>query len=60
MDVRRKFSRGQRRQFPYLFHGADDAIQIDIHKTLFPSTPQRKRPLLRYESEKCVSLAEIA
>jgi len=28
--------RGQRRNFVYLFQFADDAVQMDVHKTLYP------------------------
>jgi len=37
MGVRRNFSRGwQRRNFAYPFQVADDAMQMDVHKTLYP------------------------
>ena len=37
MGVRRNFSRGgQRRHFSYPFSVADDAVQMDVHKTLLP------------------------
>jgi len=40
MDVRRKFSRwvgGQRCLFTYHFQVVDDVMQMDGHKTLYPS-----------------------
>jgi len=37
MGVRRKFSRrGQRRHIAYPFLVADDAMQTDVHKALYP------------------------
>jgi len=33
------FFRGQRRNFAYSFQGVDDAIQMDVHKTLYPFYP---------------------
>ena len=30
---------GQRRNIAYTFQVADDAMQVDVHKTLYPSTP---------------------
>jgi len=40
MGVRRNFSRGgQRRNFAYPFQVADDAMQINVHKTLYPLCP---------------------
>jgi len=37
MGVRMKFfQEGQSRNFAYPFQVADDAMQIDIHKTLYP------------------------
>jgi len=45
-----KFSQGRkRRYFAYAFHVADDAMHMDSHKTL--STPQRKSPVLRQQSQ---------
>jgi len=36
MDVRRNFSRvGQRPNFSYPLQVADDAMQMDVHKTLY-------------------------
>jgi len=36
MDVRRNFSRvGQRPSFAYPLRFADDAMQMDVHKTLY-------------------------
>ena len=66
MGVRRNFSRvGQRRHFAYLFQVADDAIQMDVHKTLFPfptkdAFPHKEKyPMLWQESQKFASLAAI-
>jgi len=39
MGLRKTFFRGQRRNFAYSFQGADDAIQMDLHKTLYPFYP---------------------
>jgi len=37
MGIRRNFSRGgQTRHFAYPFHFADDAMQMHVHKTLYP------------------------
>jgi len=37
MGVRRQFFRGRkRRHFAYPFHVAEDAMQVDGHKTLYP------------------------
>jgi len=40
MGVRRNFSRGEERQnFAYTFHVADDTMQMDVHKALYPFHP---------------------
>jgi len=40
MGVRRNFSRGeQRRNFAYPFLVTDDAMQMDVHKTLYTFYP---------------------
>jgi len=39
MSVFRNFSRGQRRKFAYAFQVADDAMQMDVHKTHCPFYP---------------------
>jgi len=40
MGVRSKFSSGdQRRKFAYAFQVADDAMQMDVHKTHYPFYP---------------------
>jgi len=39
MGVHRKFSRGKRRNFAYPFQVADEAMQMDVHKTLYPFYP---------------------
>jgi len=57
---RNLFRGGQRQRFAYTFQVADDTMQIDVYKTLYPSTTQRKCPVLRHESQKCASLAAIA
>jgi len=45
MGVRRNFSKwGQRRHFACPFQVADDAMQIDVHKTLFPFYTIKKMP----------------
>jgi len=36
MGIRRAFFRRQRRNFAYRFQTADDAMQMDIYKTLYP------------------------
>jgi len=36
MGAQINFSTGQRRNFAYPFQVADDAMQMDIHKTLYP------------------------
>jgi len=37
MGVRRNFSRGgQHQNFAYQFQVADDTMQMDVHKTLYP------------------------
>jgi len=37
MGVRRNFSKGEQRQnFAYQFQVADDTMQMDVHKTLYP------------------------
>jgi len=47
MGVRRNFSRGgQSRHFADPFQVADDATQIDVHKTLHPFYTTKKRPNL--------------
>jgi len=56
MGVRRKFSRGgQHLHFADICHVADDAMQMEIHETLYRfymTTPQRKCPMLRQQSQK--------
>jgi len=44
MDVRRNFSRGQRRHFAYHFQAADIAMQVDVHKTLYCFCTTKKMP----------------
>jgi len=39
MGVRRNFSRGQCRNFAYPLQVADNAMQMDVHKTLYPLYP---------------------
>jgi len=41
MGVQRNFSGRQRQNFAYPFQVADDAMQMDIHKTLYPFYPIR-------------------
>jgi len=36
MGVHRNFSRGDNVDFAYLFLVADDAMQMDVHETLYP------------------------
>jgi len=36
MGVRRNLSRGKRQHFAYPFQVADDAMQMGVHKTLYP------------------------
>jgi len=46
MGVRRNFPGSvQRRHFAYCFQVADVPMQMDTHKTLYCSTPQRKCPM---------------
>ena len=61
MGARRNFTRrGQTRHFSYPFQFADDAMQMHIHKTLYPFyTPQRDCPMLRQQSQKYSSLAAM-
>jgi len=35
-------------------------MQMDVHKTLYPLTPQRKYSMSRQQSQKCASLTAIA
>jgi len=43
MGVRRNFSRwGQSRHFAYPFQVSDDAMQMDVHKTLYPFCTTKK------------------
>ena len=43
MDVRRNFSLGGEHQcFAYTYHVADDAMQMDVHKTLSSCFTTRK------------------
>jgi len=45
MGVRRYFSReGRIRHFAYPFQVANDAMQMDVHKTLYPFYTTKKRP----------------
>ena len=53
MDVRRNFSRGLRRNFAHTFQVADDAVQMDVHKTLCPFYPFRLC-WLNLSSQSCV------
>jgi len=48
MGVRRNFSRrGQNQHFSYPFQVADDATQIDVHKTLHPFYATNKIPSVK-------------
>ena len=38
------FSSGWKRHFAYSFQVADDATQIDVHKTLYPFCALKKMP----------------
>jgi len=52
MDVRRNFFReGQSRPIAYPFQIADDAMQIGVHKRLYPLYTT-KMPMLRQQSQK--------
>jgi len=42
MGVRRNFSRS--RHFAYLFQVVDDALQMDVYKTLYPFYTTKKMP----------------
>jgi len=54
------FPCGQRRNFAYSFQVADDAVQMDVHKTLYPSpTPQRKYPVLRVIKMRFVKIPSV-
>ena len=45
MDVRRNFSGGGgSRHFAYPFQVADHAMQMDVHKTLYPFNTTKKMP----------------
>ena len=66
----RNFSRGAKSTFCYPFQVAEDAMQMDVHKTLYHrtqrsapcyavSTLQRKCPTLRQHFQKCASLAAM-
>jgi len=45
MGVRRYFSTGgQRRQFSYPFQVADDAMEMDVNKTLYPYCTTKETP----------------
>ena len=56
MGVRRNFSREEQRQhFADPCHVADDAMQMEVHETLYrfyTTTPQRKCPMLRNSHKK--------
>jgi len=45
------------RHFACPFQTADDTMQMDVHITLYVSTPQRKWPTLLQQSQKCPSWA---
>ena len=44
MGVRRNFSRGESRHFAYPFQVVNDAVQMDVHKTLYPLNTTKKMP----------------
>ena len=51
---------GQSRHFAYpVFQVVDDAIHMDVHKTLYPFDTIKKKPVLRQQSQKCASLAAM-
>jgi len=56
MGVRRYFSRGEQHQhFANFCEVADDAMQMYVHKMLYPfytTTPQRKCLMLQQQSQK--------
>jgi len=45
MGVRRNFFKGgQRRDFAYHFQVAEDAVQMNVHKTLYPFFTTKEMP----------------
>ena len=53
---------GQRRNFAYPFQVTNGAMQMDVHKTIYPfytTRGTRGIPMLRQQSQKCCSLVAI-
>jgi len=52
MGVNRNFSRGQRQNFAYPSYVFDDAMQMDVYKTLYPCHSITKiHSMLRQQSK---------
>jgi len=47
MGIRSNFSRGQRRHFAYTVQVADDAMQTDVYKALYPFFTKRNCSILQ-------------
>jgi len=47
IGVRRNFLGGQRRHFAYTFQVADDTMQTDVHKALYPFYAKRNYSILQ-------------
>jgi len=60
MGVRRNFSRGATSIFCLSFLVSDDAMQIDVHKTLYPFYFTKKIPHVTVTVKKCAWLATTA
>jgi len=57
MGVRRNFSREwQRHHFAYSFQVADDAMQMDTHKTLYPFYTVKKIDKIPHESVRSICI----
>ena len=54
------FQGGQRRHFACIFQVADDAMQIDVHKTHYSFYAKRNCFISRISHKKCTSLAATA
>jgi len=62
-ERRKKFFQGgQSRQFAHSFQVADEAMQMNVDKTLYPFYTTKKMPhcpMVRQQSQKCTSLAAM-
>jgi len=60
MGGRRNFSRGgQHRQFTYLFQIADDAMQMNVNKTLCPFYAPKIMPRVHGRRNHCIVLSNV-